>query len=544
MQDMLKRNAQRPAATNANLGGLQNPVTKTIPGQGNKFNVGIPDQPMSAQGGRATSYGNSQPGLTNTFSRFSAISDMLKTSKTNNNPPSRTNSGQTVQDFLGMTPDMIKKIMDGYTTGSQYYDPSKDPVYNSMFELSQKQADKAGLQAMEQMNDRGILNSTITSDRIGQIKQGASDAVIGSIPGLANNFDNKQANNQNGLQNLLNSVLGAGQFQQTFAEDNSRFDRNFALDEAAVTGRYMSPESQSLLEAILNGKQNGGKVDQNAINKLAAAGVDVSGLGGNYNTALSSAYYTGRDTLAQQDMDIKRSEMMGKESSTTAQGLIQRILQAKQMNEAGQGNRAENTRVQDEARARLSAMGFDVSGINGNTSYAKAAANANKMGAPTLGARKLEAETKLANEELAAKNKQFDATMGYNQSTFDREMNYKEESFKIEADLKSRGLDIDEVRNQISSFNAQSDADYKIHQQNLGLSEKDAETVTNRAITEAMQATTAAEAIAYLINPKYGFANKGVNITKALQALEYKFPGIKKATEGKTEDSSDYRTKP
>ena len=95
------------------------------------------------------------------------------------------NSNQSIPDYGAMTPDMIQKIMSGYTNGSQYYDPSQDPVYNSMLELSGKQADKAGLATMEEMNARGILNSTVTSDRVGQIKQGASDAVLGAIPGLA-----------------------------------------------------------------------------------------------------------------------------------------------------------------------------------------------------------------------------------------------------------------------------------------------------------------------------------------------------------------------
>jgi hypothetical protein len=134
-----------------------------------------------------------------------------------NNGQANYNSNQSIPDFLGMTPAMIEQMMKQYTNGgSQYYDPSSDPVYQSMMQLATKQADKAGLDTMEEMNSRGILNSTVTSDRVGQIKQGASDAVLGSIPGLAANFMNQQSNNQAGAQSFLNSLLGAGQFQQTF----------------------------------------------------------------------------------------------------------------------------------------------------------------------------------------------------------------------------------------------------------------------------------------------------------------------------------------
>lgn len=466
---------------------------------------------------------------------YSRLSSKWNYTSTVPQAPSRTNSNQTVPDYLGMTPEMIQKAMDGLSgTGNQYYDPSKDPVYGSMLELSQKQADKAGLQTMEAMNDRGILNSTITTDRVGQIKQGASDAVLASIPGLASNFDNKMANNNAGLQNLLNSVLGAGQFQQTFAEDNLRFDKNFALDEAAVTGRYLSPESQKLLQNVLQSKQYG-STNQDAINKLAASGVDISGLLGGYDTALNSSYYAGRDTLAQQDMDLKRSETMGKESSTTAQGLIQRIIQLKQMNEKGQGNRAENTKIQNDARARLSAMGYDVTGISGNVSSAKAQANASKMGAPTLNAQKLAAETSIANKELALKGQeltmqgqQFGQKMAFEENSFNREMNYKEQTAMIEADLKSRGYDIEEVKNSINLFSTQSDADYKLHQQSLGITDKDAKNKTQEVINQLMGAKTAAEALAYLHKNGQSLANQGVNTTEVLKSLTYKFPEINK----------------
>ncbi|WP_249663489.1 hypothetical protein, partial [Lysinibacillus fusiformis] len=68
---------------------------------------------------------------------------------------------------------------------------------------------------------------------------------------------------------VLSSVIGAGQFQQTFAEDNLRYDKGFdedkrlydkqfALDEAAVTGKYLTQGTQYAVQAILNAKQIAG----------------------------------------------------------------------------------------------------------------------------------------------------------------------------------------------------------------------------------------------------------------------------------------------
>lgn len=160
-----------------------------------------------------------------------------------NNGKDNWNSNQSIPDYGAMQPDMIKAIEAGYANGGRQYDPNTDPAYQAQLLLANKQADAAGLSTMEDMNDRGILNSTITSDRVGQIKQGASDAVIGNIPGMQANYNEQQARNQAGYSDLLKTVMGGGQFQQEFAEGNRRFDKNYQLDEADITGTYNSAEA-------------------------------------------------------------------------------------------------------------------------------------------------------------------------------------------------------------------------------------------------------------------------------------------------------------
>lgn len=456
----------------------------------------------------------------------------------NNNP--NHNSNQSRPDFLGMTPDMISQMFSGMQSGAgQYYDPSKDPVYQSMLELSTKQADKAGLSAMESMNDRGILNSTVTADRVGQIKQGASDAVLAAIPGLAGNFDNKQMANSQSMQNLLNSVLGAGQFQQTFAEDNRRFDKNFTLDEAKVSGRYIPEEAQSAINTILEAKEASAKggitPEQRAANNqratearrlLATLGVDISGLDTNvgYNDALKNSYYLGRDSLPQQEMDLARTEVMGSQQSTSAQGLIDQILRSKQSSAQGgltAEQRSYNAQTATNARNQLAALGYDVSGLAGNIGYDQALKNSQSLGQPTQKAKSDAANLQLDRDKLA-----------FEKSAFGREMDYKEQSALIDADLKARGLDLEEIRLNIQQFSADSDAEYRQFQIDSGISEQNASKNTNAAIGEVMKTSSAAEALEFLADSASNWARQGVDVRAVLKAVEQRFPGTEEAVTG------------
>lgn len=392
-------------------------------------------------------------------------------------PPSRHNSNQTIPDYLAMTPDMIKQAMNGYTSGGdQYYDPSKDSVYNSMVELSQKQADKAGLQAMESMNDRGILNSTITADRVGQIKQGASDAVLASIPGLAANFDNKQQANKNGLANLLSTVLGAGQFQQTFAEDNLRFDKNYQLDEAKLTGRYTSLESKAAMDelasamAVLQSKTSTNEQKIVAQQKADKAKQALS---------VNNINATGVTN------DMNYNQMLGKISSLAAPTLDWR-------------DQVHNQQLDKDKLA--------------------------------LDRDKLTFDKDAFYKELAYKKDTFGQELDFKKDSFNREMNFTEQNAMIEADLKGRGLDIDMFRAQIDQFNSQSDAEYKAYQRELGVKEQTAITNTNAAIAEISKAKNVAEAFEFMSEAGSSWAKSGVDMREVLRAIESRFPEAKSVT--------------
>lgn len=69
------------------------------------------------------------------------------------------------------------------------YDANTDPVYQAALRRATENANTAGGNTMAELNRRGILNSTITSDRLGQIQQSelgrVTDTVLPQLIGQA-----------------------------------------------------------------------------------------------------------------------------------------------------------------------------------------------------------------------------------------------------------------------------------------------------------------------------------------------------------------------
>lgn len=123
-----------------------------------------------------------------------------------------------------------KSQIDALMNGGFSYDPEKDAAYLSLQELAKKQAAGASVGAMEDMNDRGILNSTVTSDRLGQIQQSAQDAVTAQIPVLQNQAYQKHMDKISGLFDLWNTVNGQAENERAFGEDQRRWDLGYDFD--------------------------------------------------------------------------------------------------------------------------------------------------------------------------------------------------------------------------------------------------------------------------------------------------------------------------
>lgn len=65
--------------------------------------------------------------------------------------------------------------------GQFAYNPDSDPQYQAALRRAQDNAASAGKAAQEELNARGILNSTVTSDRLGQIQQSEVGKVTDTV---------------------------------------------------------------------------------------------------------------------------------------------------------------------------------------------------------------------------------------------------------------------------------------------------------------------------------------------------------------------------
>jgi hypothetical protein len=120
-----------------------------------------------------------------------------------------------------------KGQLDSLMSKGFSYDPNSDQAYQSLKSTADVQAKSASKNAMEDLNARGILNSTVTSDRLGQIQQSAQDAVTAQIPTLMNSAYGKYMDKVNGLKSLWDDMVGQATSERAYQEDSRRWNLDF-----------------------------------------------------------------------------------------------------------------------------------------------------------------------------------------------------------------------------------------------------------------------------------------------------------------------------
>lgn len=111
------------------------------------------------------------------------------------------------------------------------YNPESDPQYKAAKQLAEANAKQAGNQAMAELNDRGIFNSSMTGDRLADINnkyitQGMAEQVPALRAAALQERQNQIGNTQNTLKDLegLNSEYRNEQYrkQQLAAQQDYR----------------------------------------------------------------------------------------------------------------------------------------------------------------------------------------------------------------------------------------------------------------------------------------------------------------------------------
>ena len=135
--------------------------------------------------------------------------------------------------------------------------PEDYPGYQGMQEASQQQAAKASQQAMEILNQRGILNSTVTRDQVNEIEQQAMIQLMPRLFELAYGMRQDQIGQ---LMNLLNTYSGLGQQEYAREVESQRW---FYEQQVAQQAAAIEAEEQKV-KAAWDRVKNLGYVDNSA----------------------------------------------------------------------------------------------------------------------------------------------------------------------------------------------------------------------------------------------------------------------------------------
>lgn len=131
------------------------------------------------------------------------------------------------EEFQNKQSDLMKKY-ESMMDQPLNYNPESDPRFQAYQTLYNKQAEQASRQSMETMNDRGILNSTVTSDRLGQIQQDAQGRAMAHVPEF---YAQAQQERNDQLSNV-GSLLGMYGDEARYSQDiNYRNERDAVGDQ-------------------------------------------------------------------------------------------------------------------------------------------------------------------------------------------------------------------------------------------------------------------------------------------------------------------------
>lgn len=194
--------------------------------------------------------------------------------------------GQPGTTFANGYMEQANKLLTQLNSMQSFnYNYQTDPSYIAAVQRANQGAETASQDTLATMSDRGIMNSSVTANQLGQIQQRAKAAPLELLPQLEANAYSRYQNDKNGQMDMFRTMMQAGQWQQGFDADQAYRDKTFQADErwkeADTTGTYESPEMMKLMNDIIGYK-----------NSFASAGTDAE------RKQITDAANVARATLA------------------------------------------------------------------------------------------------------------------------------------------------------------------------------------------------------------------------------------------------------
>jgi hypothetical protein len=154
---------------------------------------------------------------------------------------------------------------------NQNYDYTTDPYYQSQVQLAEQQGQQASQQSMEELNARGILNSTITADRVAQAMQNARTE---RLPGAISQANQMRQSETGNILSMLNAYAGLeGQDytrwrqadQDALTRENTIYTRQRQVEQDQIAKNKLAiDQAETKLKNAWERVKNVGYVDNTA----------------------------------------------------------------------------------------------------------------------------------------------------------------------------------------------------------------------------------------------------------------------------------------
>ncbi|WP_342440024.1 hypothetical protein NSS79_15460 [Paenibacillus sp. FSL L8-0436] len=267
-----------------------------------------------------------------------------------------TTAPVSAQAAVRTTTDQSSELMDlmkAYATKQATpfsYDVKSDPAYQAALQRAQAGIQTGNAQVQAENNRRGILNSTITTDRGSEIaaeKMGEVETTV--VPQLMQQAYQRYADQQNQEQQQFANL---GSLSQMYTNEDQRGIDN-TNTRAGLTGNLPGDEqAQQLYSQLLTLKQQAESSGVTAAERtklsnqangiratLSSMGVDVSKLGANSNYSAASQVTPAVRTLQGQQLDQQAEQQQWDNRFNYGQAIGrfsngQKTLQAQQMDSA------------------------------------------------------------------------------------------------------------------------------------------------------------------------------------------------------------------
>lgn len=275
--DTWKQNANLIGKPKTPPAGAQPPMQGPMPqpvAKGFQAMAMTPEQTTAELTRKANTPGSAPPSAANK-PEYDAIVKAMGSASVNGSPPSMDtgSAGVTVQGQTqgqgqgqgqgamtyanGYMEDANRLITQlGKIMETPYnFDYKSDPSYLAAVQQAQEGAKIASRNTLETMNDRGIVNSSVTSGQLGQIEQAAQNEPLKLLPQLEANAYGRYQQGISNQFNMLGTLMQAGQFQQGYDQSEKFHKDDNAFRKADAIGYYMDPQTQGLIQTVMNSKQ-------------------------------------------------------------------------------------------------------------------------------------------------------------------------------------------------------------------------------------------------------------------------------------------------